>query len=74
MDDEYRKDQTNEYAHVLFFYQYFDQALDFPVRRDRYFEGLSAAYLAVRAFLVFESVRIYPFCTDEHEIVVEVCC
>jgi hypothetical protein len=56
MDTEYSKDQTNEYAHVLFFYQHFDQALDCPVLRDGNFEGLSAAYWAVRPFLVFESV------------------
>ena len=61
-------------AHVLLFDQHVDEALDCPALRDGDFEGLSSAYRAICAFLVFEGVGIYGICANEHEIIVKVRC
>lgn len=63
----------SSHVHVLFFDQHLDEALHRPAPRNRNFKRLSTAHRTVTALLMLERVGVYAFCTDEHEVIVEVC-
>ena len=70
---KYGQQTPSSHVHVLFFNQHLDEALHRPTPRNRDFKRLSTAHWAVIALLMLERVGVYAFCTDEHEVIVEVC-
>lgn len=63
-----------KFLHGLLLRQHLNQLLDGPLPTYRYLQSFPAANRTVFTPLVLECIRIYPLSTDQHEVIIEICC